>query len=162
MRLGNRPDFSVSRRFSGDKPLGTPVSSRGSLSAQARGFFAGSAPVSASCASIIMRMSRWVGMLAFAASAFRVASSAAGRRRLIDASLRASSKRTLLHAREAVFGEVGALQPVAGLLIASQGRQKVSHFSLPKTTTRAMLFSTVGSRGETNVAESRSIPSRTT
>src|ERR1700723_530647 len=54
----------------------------------------GSAPVSASCASIIMRMSRWVGMLALAAFAFRVASSAAGRRRLIDASFRASSKRT--------------------------------------------------------------------
>src|SRR3984885_11888424 len=58
------------------------------------GFRFGSAPGSASCASILMRMSRWVGMLARAAVALRVASSAAGRRRLIDASLRASSKRT--------------------------------------------------------------------
>src|SRR3984957_19107787 len=54
----------------------------------------GFAPGCSSCASSIMRMSRWVGMLALAAFAFRVASSAAGRRRLIDASLRASSKRT--------------------------------------------------------------------
>jgi hypothetical protein len=47
-----------------------------------------------SCASIIMRMKRWVGMLAFAAFALRVASSAAGSLRLMDTSLRASSKRT--------------------------------------------------------------------
>ena len=39
-----------------------------------------------------MRMSRWVGILAFVASALSVASRAAGRRRLIEASLRASSK----------------------------------------------------------------------
>jgi hypothetical protein len=50
--------------------------------------------LAANCDSINMRIRRWVGILAFAASALNVASNAAGRRKLIEASLRASSKRT--------------------------------------------------------------------
>ena len=74
--------YSAPKRLKARAALTPPAFASAPGRAGLRGAYA-FAPVFASCASISMRMRRWVGMLAFAASALSVESRAAGRRRLI-------------------------------------------------------------------------------